>query len=199
LLGRRNVVPRTLFNFTDRPKTFGQIRLCVRQPISVAHLFIVADSEDGLATTERRRPLCCAMRLNLSRTLSAGLRTPLTGSCSADGSKRMCFSWCYMYSSMFMVRPCSGWFRNKRASVPWTRSLGLSGINLLPLGYQEEHTLLLLVVKRRSELRTLAMTSVPQKRPHVWLPLAAFLVWRQRLCDTKTCFAFHGAICIVAS
>jgi len=35
------------------------------------------------------------------------------------------------------------------SSVPWTRSLGLSGINLLPLGYQEEHTLLLLVVKRR--------------------------------------------------
>jgi len=23
LLGRRDVVPRTLFNFTDRPKTFG--------------------------------------------------------------------------------------------------------------------------------------------------------------------------------
>src|SRR5258708_7750871 len=63
--------------------------------------------------------------------------------------------------------PCIGSsanvFRMSISSVPWTRSLGLSGINLLPPGYQEEHTLLLLVVKRRSELRTLAMTSVAQK------------------------------------
>src|SRR2546430_1022979 len=40
-------------------------------------------------------------------------------------------------------------FRMSMSSVPWTRSLGLSGINHLPLGYQEEHTLLLMVVKRR--------------------------------------------------
>src|SRR6267143_2317355 len=49
--------------------------------------------------------------------------------------------------------PCIGSsanvFRMSISSVPWTRSLGLSGINLLPLGYQEEHTPLLLVVKRR--------------------------------------------------
>src|SRR5881394_3821808 len=49
--------------------------------------------------------------------------------------------------------PCVGSsanvFRMSISSVPWTRSLGLSGINLLPLGYQEEYTLLLLVVKRR--------------------------------------------------
>src|SRR6201987_1959797 len=32
------------------------------------------------------------------------------------------------------------------SSVPWTRSLGLSAIKTLPLGYQEEHTLLPLVV-----------------------------------------------------
>src|SRR6266513_1128409 len=38
--------------------------------------------------------------------------------------------------------PCIGSsanvFRMSISSVPWTRSLGLSGINLLPLGYQEE-------------------------------------------------------------
>src|SRR6266480_1249762 len=49
--------------------------------------------------------------------------------------------------------PCIGSsanvFRMSISSVPWTRSLGLSGINLLPLGYQEEHTPFLLVVKRR--------------------------------------------------
>src|SRR6267154_520870 len=50
--------------------------------------------------------------------------------------------------------PCIGSsanvFRMSISSVPWTRSLGLlSGINLLPLGYQEEYTPLLLVVKRR--------------------------------------------------
>src|SRR5258706_13625524 len=49
--------------------------------------------------------------------------------------------------------PCIGSsanvFRMSISSVPWTRSLGLSGINLIPLGYQEEHTPLLLVVKRR--------------------------------------------------
>src|SRR5204863_5254402 len=49
--------------------------------------------------------------------------------------------------------PCIGSsanvFRMSISSVPWTRSLGLSGINLIPLGYQEEHTLLLLVVNRR--------------------------------------------------
>src|SRR5882762_6038618 len=49
--------------------------------------------------------------------------------------------------------PCIGSsanvFRMSISSVPWTRSLGLSGINLLPLGYQEENTLLLPVVKRR--------------------------------------------------
>src|ERR1700704_5965435 len=37
--------------------------------------------------------------------------------------------------------PCIGSsanvFRMSISSVPWTRSLGLSGINLLPLGYQE--------------------------------------------------------------
>jgi hypothetical protein len=38
------------------------------------------------------------------------------------------------------------------SSVPWTRSLGLSGINLLPLGYQEEYTPLLLVVKGRTAI-----------------------------------------------
>src|SRR5205823_2068066 len=50
--------------------------------------------------------------------------------------------------------PCMGSsanvFRMSISSVPWTRSLGLSGINLLPLGYQEEDTLLPLVVKRRN-------------------------------------------------
>src|SRR5882672_1728 len=49
--------------------------------------------------------------------------------------------------------PCIGSsanvFRMSISSVPWTRSLGLSGMNLIPLGYQEEHTLLLLVVKRK--------------------------------------------------
>src|SRR6266480_2107567 len=39
--------------------------------------------------------------------------------------------------------PCIGSsanvFRMSISSVPWTRSLGLSGINLIPLGYQEEH------------------------------------------------------------
>src|SRR6266550_991628 len=49
--------------------------------------------------------------------------------------------------------PCIGSsanvFRMSMSSVPWTRSLGLSGINLVPLGYQEEHTLFLLVVKRK--------------------------------------------------
>src|SRR5947208_16871012 len=49
--------------------------------------------------------------------------------------------------------PCIGSsanvFRMSISSVPWTRSLGLSGINLIPLGYQEEHTLLLLVVKEK--------------------------------------------------
>src|SRR5437016_3815273 len=49
--------------------------------------------------------------------------------------------------------PCIGSsanaFRMSISSVPWTRSLGLSGIKLLPPGYQEEHTLFLLVVKRR--------------------------------------------------
>src|SRR5260221_6559139 len=48
--------------------------------------------------------------------------------------------------------PCIGSsanvFRMSISSVPWTRSLGLSGINLIPLGYQEDNTLLLLVVKR---------------------------------------------------
>src|SRR5712675_2701944 len=42
-------------------------------------------------------------------------------------------------------------FRMSISSVPWTRSLGLSGINVLPLGCQEEHTPLLLVVKRRMQ------------------------------------------------
>src|SRR5881275_252249 len=50
--------------------------------------------------------------------------------------------------------PCMGSsanvFRMSISSVPWPRSLGLSGINLLPLGYQEEDTLLPLVVKRRN-------------------------------------------------
>jgi hypothetical protein len=36
------------------------------------------------------------------------------------------------------------------SSVPWKRSLGFSGINPSSPGYQEEHTLLLLVVKRRA-------------------------------------------------
>src|SRR5438105_15909408 len=48
--------------------------------------------------------------------------------------------------------PCIGSsanvFRISISSVPWTRSLGLSGINLVPLDYQEEHTLLLLDVTR---------------------------------------------------
>jgi hypothetical protein len=36
--------------------------------------------------------------------------------------------------------------------VPWMRSLGFSGINSLdPPGYQEEHTLLLLLVVKRSD------------------------------------------------
>src|SRR5260370_11528944 len=50
--------------------------------------------------------------------------------------------------------PCIGSrasvFRMSISSVPWTRSLGLSCIRILPPGYQEEHTLLLLVVKRRA-------------------------------------------------
>src|SRR5689334_22118037 len=50
--------------------------------------------------------------------------------------------------------PCVGSsanvFRMSISSVPWTRSLGLSDIKILPPGYQEEHTLLLLVVKRRA-------------------------------------------------
>src|SRR5437763_10911235 len=60
--------------------------------------------------------------------------------------------------------PCVGSsanvFRMSISSVPWTRSLGLSGINL-PLGYQEEHTLLPLVVKRRRPPpdRSITMTS----------------------------------------
>src|SRR5215469_3919398 len=50
--------------------------------------------------------------------------------------------------------PCVGSranvFRMSISRVPWTRSLGLSAINVLPLGYQEEHTpSLLLVVKGR--------------------------------------------------
>src|SRR5438552_9864720 len=48
--------------------------------------------------------------------------------------------------------PCIGSsanvFRMSISSVPWTRSLGLSAIKTLPLDYQEEHTLLPLVVKR---------------------------------------------------
>src|SRR5258706_16074693 len=60
--------------------------------------------------------------------------------------------------------PCVGSsadvFRMSISSVPWTRSLGLSGINLLPLGYQEEDTLLLLVVKRRRPV----LPSAPKKR-----------------------------------
>src|SRR6266436_9209305 len=48
--------------------------------------------------------------------------------------------------------PCIGSsanvFRMSISSVPWTRSLGLSAIKTLPLGYQEEHTLLPMVVKR---------------------------------------------------
>src|SRR5438067_13381553 len=47
--------------------------------------------------------------------------------------------------------PCIGSsanvFRMSISSVPWTRSLGLSAIKTLTLGYKEEHTLLLLVVK----------------------------------------------------
>src|SRR5215469_8893830 len=50
--------------------------------------------------------------------------------------------------------PCVGSranvFRMSISRVPWTRSLGLSAINVLPLGCQEEHTpALLLVVKGR--------------------------------------------------
>src|SRR5215475_9906889 len=50
--------------------------------------------------------------------------------------------------------PCVGSranvFRMSISRVPWTRSVGLSAINVLPLGCQEEHTpLLLLVVKSR--------------------------------------------------
>src|SRR6476660_2450166 len=49
--------------------------------------------------------------------------------------------------------PCIGSrakvFRMSISRVPWMRSLGFSGIKSLdPPGYQEEHTLLLLVVKR---------------------------------------------------
>src|SRR5438034_1759426 len=54
--------------------------------------------------------------------------------------------------------PCIGSsanvFRMSISSVPWTRSLGLSGINLLPLGYQEEHTLLLLVDRKSTRLNS---------------------------------------------
>src|ERR1041385_677514 len=40
-------------------------------------------------------------------------------------------------------------FRMSISRVPWTRSLGFSGIKSLdPPGYQEEHMLLLLIVKR---------------------------------------------------
>src|SRR5262250_2284405 len=54
--------------------------------------------------------------------------------------------------------PCVGSranvFRMSISRVPWTRSLGLSAINVLPLGGQEEHTpTLLLVVKRRLDAR----------------------------------------------
>src|SRR6266403_651787 len=68
--------------------------------------------------------------------------------------------------------PCIGSranvLRMSISSVPWTRSLGLSGINLLPLGYQEEHTPLLLVVKRKGEktleqAHTLASREVQSK------------------------------------
>src|SRR6266550_5085484 len=45
-------------------------------------------------------------------------------------------------------------FRMSMSSVPWTRSLGLSGIKIVPPGYQEEHTLLLLVVKRKERKHT---------------------------------------------
>src|SRR5436305_11161390 len=64
--------------------------------------------------------------------------------------------------------PCIGSsanvFRMSISSVPWTRSLGLSGINLLPLGYQEEHTPLLLVVKRRRSSRQASSQGVWRKR-----------------------------------
>src|SRR5690242_10170232 len=47
-------------------------------------------------------------------------------------------------------------FRTSMSRVPWTRSLGLSDINLLPLGCREENTLLLLVVKRRRTQKFMA-------------------------------------------
>src|SRR5580693_1524458 len=47
--------------------------------------------------------------------------------------------------------PCIGSranvFRMSISSVPWTRSLGLSAIKVLPLGKQEENTPLILFVK----------------------------------------------------
>src|SRR6267143_6388389 len=52
--------------------------------------------------------------------------------------------------------PCIGSranvFRMSISSVPWTRSLGLSAIKVLPLGKQEENTPLILFVKGRTVL-----------------------------------------------
>src|SRR6266480_3957781 len=74
--------------------------------------------------------------------------------------------------------PCIGSsanvFRMSISSVPWTRSLGLSGINLLPLGYQEEDTLLPLVVKRRRPQKFM------RKRPeNSWRQANSQVIWRK--------------------
>src|SRR5205807_5042382 len=74
--------------------------------------------------------------------------------------------------------PCIGSsanvFRMSISSVPWTRSLGLSDINLIPLGYQEEHTPLLLVVKRRRPQDSL------RKRPeNSWRRANSQGIWRK--------------------
>src|ERR1700747_231928 len=81
--------------------------------------------------------------------------------------------------------PCIGSsanvFRMSISSVPWTRSLGLSGINLLPLGYQEEDTLLLLVVNRRSPPKFV------RKRPENSWRQANSRSSGQRLCVERDC------------
>src|SRR6267378_1071249 len=59
-------------------------------------------------------------------------------------------------------------FRMSISSVPWTRSLGLSGINLIPLGYQEEHTLLLLVVMRKRPEKIMAAGEQSGDLAEIW-------------------------------
>src|SRR5260370_39970115 len=93
-------------------------------------------------------------------------------------------------------------FRMSMSSVPWTRSLGLSGIEIVPPGHQEEHTLLLLVVKRKGERNP--GDSVPEfeeltrsrfsgiiEHRSSWLPKGEPLLGRQALLQQKYRFASH--------